>query len=265
MGCDLLIDKKQLESIKNFLAENYDCENHTEFGKNGKFSKILDRLKIVAKKFLKIKHSNKLSDLYGKSYFYIDSKRDLIIAYFIKNKIENAPLLNEILRYFNLRDLSGHKNLSAEVENLISPINDYINENYVEVKFSIVGEIHELQIAELLEKQEKTFGNYLREFIKQKNFSEIEVYKKSHLDRRVFYKLRNDKNYNPSKKTILAIAFGMNLNFEEALKLLQVGGYALSEYSKFDLIIKYFLENKIYDLFLINEVLDYYEFKPLGG
>ncbi|MBQ7704687.1 MAG: hypothetical protein IJT73_04555 [Selenomonadaceae bacterium] len=132
-----------------------------------------------------------MQDLYGRSYLYVDSRRDLIVAYFIKNKIDNAALLNETLKYFNLRDLSG-----------------------------------------------------------QKNLSEVEVYKSAHLDRRIFSKLRNDKNYNPSKYTILAVALGMKLNLEETLTLLQKGGYALSEYSKFD---------------LINEVLDYYEFKPLGG
>lgn len=160
------------------------------------------------------------------------------------------------------------KNLSdfpAELQNLIAVLNDYINENYVEIKFSIRGEIHEMQIAALLEKHGKTFGDYLRALIQEKNLSEVEVYKSAHLDRRFFSKLRNNKKYNPSKYTILSVAFGMKLNLEETLDLLNKGGYALSEYSKFDLIIKYFLENKICDLFLINEVLDYYRFKPLGS
>ena len=259
-----MIEKKLLDGIKNFLAENYDSDNRKRIDDWGKFTKLRDMLTdfLIEKNFIK---ENKLQKLYGQSYFYVDSKRDLIIAYFVKNKIENPPLLDETLKYFNLRDLSGRKDFPAEVQNLIAPINSYINENYVEIKFSIRGEIHEMQISALLEKQEKTFGDYLRDLIKQKNLSEVEVYKSAHLDRRIFSKLRNDKKYNPSKYTILAVAFGMKLNFEETLDLLKAGGYALSEYSKFDLIIAYFLENEIYDLFLINEVLDYYEFKPLGG
>ena len=111
---------------------------------------------------------------------------------------------------------------------------------------------------------EGTFSNYLRNLIKEKGLTEVEVYKKVNLDRRIFSKLRKDRNYSPSERTIWTIAFSLELNLEETEKLLHFGGYAFSKYKKEDLIIKYFFENKIYDLFLINEVLDSYGFKTLG-
>lgn len=112
---------------------------------------------------------------------------------------------------------------------------------------------------------EGTFSNYLRKLIEKKGLTEVEVYKKVNLDRRVFSKLRRDRNYSPSERTIWAIAFSLELTLEETEELLHEGGYAFSEYKKEDLIIKFFFENKIYDLFTINEILDYYGFKPLGG
>ena len=123
---------------------------------------------------------------------------------------------------------------------------------------------HRRKIDVLLKKFDYTFTNYLRDLIENKNMSEVEVYKKAHLDRRLFSKLRREKNYKPSKETILAISFGMELKLPEVEELLKHGGYALSLENKFDLIIRYFFENEIYDLFLVNEVLDYYEFKPIS-
>ena len=122
------------------------------------------------------------------------------------------------------------------------------------------------EIDKLFDKLELdgTFSNYLRNLIKQKGLTEVEVYKKVNLDRRIFSKLRKDRNYSPSERTIWTIAFSLELNLEETEELLKVGGYAFSKFKKEDLVIKYFFENKIYDLFLINEVLDSYGFKTLG-
>lgn len=94
--------------------------------------------------------------------------------------------------------------------------------------------------------------------------TDVETYKKAHLDRRIFSKIRSEKNYMPSKRTILAIAIALELDYEETLNLLNRAGYHLTAGSKEDVIVGYFIENKIYDLFLINEVLDHYGFKILG-
>ena len=68
----------------------------------------------------------------------------------------------------------------------------------------------------------------------------------------------------PSKRTILAIAIALELDFKETNTLLERAGYYLSKGRKEDVIIGYFIENQIYDIFLINEVLDHYGFKILG-
>ena len=46
------------------------------------------------------------------------------------------------------------------------------------------------------------FSDYLFKLIKQKNLTDVEVYKQAHLDRRIFSKLRNEKTYMPSKKML---------------------------------------------------------------
>ncbi len=218
---------------------------------------------------LDFKDVNKLFDLAGCRKLYTYDIRDLIVAYFIENKIDDVYLLNDTLDHYKLKNLSGRKKIPDNIKNFIPSIDYYIEKNYyVPIKFSISFDEEDkkiiLQLEHKFEENKKSFSEYLSELIQQKNLSEIEVYKKAHFDRRVFSKLRNEKDYKPSKKTILAIAFGMELNLYGAEELLKLGGYALSDAEKFDLIMKYFFENEIYDLFLINEVLDYYDFKPIG-
>ena len=122
---------------------------------------------------------------------------------------------------------------------------------------------HRKKIDVLLEKFDYTFANYLRDLIKNKNMSEVEVYKKAHLDRRLFSKIRKEKNYMPSKQTVLTIAVAMELNLQETGELLKFAGYSLSRGIKSDVIITYFIENKVYDLFLINDALEHYKLKSL--
>ncbi len=50
---------------------------------------------------------------------------------------------------------------------------------------------------------------------------------------------------------------------DEVEDLLYRAGYSLSEYSRKDVIIQFFFEERIYDLFLLNETLDHYGYKPL--
>ena len=84
------------------------------------------------------------------------------------------------------------------------------------------------------------------------------------MDRRIFSKIRNEKTYMPAKKTVLAIAFAMKLDFKETNNLLWRAGYSLSAGRKEDVIAAYFIDNQIYDLFLLNEVLNYYGCPLIG-
>lgn len=158
-------------------------------------------------------------------------------------------------------------------EQVIEKLEFYIRQNFVDLgglKFSVSSKYSGLtgkikkKIDDILAKFDCTFSNYLRDLIKQKGLTEVEVYKKAHLDRRIFSKLRNVRSYKPSERTVLAIAFAMELDIEEAEELLSKCGYALSPYYKLDLIIRFFFENHIYDLFTINEILEHYGFQPLG-
>ena len=81
------------------------------------------------------------------------------------------------------------------------------------------------------------------------------VYKLANLDRRYFSKLRSDIYYKPKKKIVCALALALELDNPTCKKLVKKAGYILTSASKFDLVIRYCIENKIYNLMKVNEML----------
>ena len=89
--------------------------------------------------------------------------------------------------------------------------------------------------------------------------SDVEVYKKANIDRKVFSSIKCKKNYKPSKKTAVSLAIALELDMPAMKDLLSRAEIALSPSSRFDLIISYFVEHGIYDIFEINAALFDYD------
>ena len=110
-------------------------------------------------------------------------------------------------------------------------------------------------LDDLMDELEESFSENLLRLIDQKGLKDPDVYKKANVDRKLFNKIKNNRDYKPNKSTCLAFALALELNLDETRDFIGRAGYALSHSSKFDIIIEYFIKTKNYDIYELNQVL----------
>lgn len=115
-----------------------------------------------------------------------------------------------------------------------------------------------IELNKVLEKKEESFSEMLLRMIDEKGLKDSDVYKRANIDRRLFSKIRADEDYVPSRKTAISFCLALQLELEEAKKLLATAGYKMSASSRFDLIIMFLIENCEYNIHFANIVLDDY-------
>lgn len=120
-------------------------------------------------------------------------------------------------------------------------------------------------LDDLIGNLDEPFSQTLLRLIDAKRKSDVEVYKRANLDRKLFSKIRTGKGYMPSKRTAIALAIALELSLAETDDLLARAGYTLSHSQKLDVIVEYFITNGQYDIFAINQVLFSYDQPLLGG
>lgn len=199
-------------------------------------------------------------------------------------------LFNDMMVYLVVYDKTSYQ-LSGD---LYSSVEAYIDDNYIDEHFlqrrsriqeSVDYPMCEESISEassmdmevfskvksnkrsledVVNHLDETFSEMLLRLIDESGMKDPEVYKKANVTKQTFSKIRNNSKYNPTKPTVLAFAIALKLNLDETKDLLLKSGYALSNSSRFDVIMSYFFEHENYDIYEINAVLFEYDENLLG-
>ena len=120
-------------------------------------------------------------------------------------------------------------------------------------------------LEDMLKQADAGFTETLLKLIDQTGKKDSEIYKKALLTKQHFSKIRNNSNYKPTKPTAIALALALELDLEATKDLIGRAGYALTNSSKFDLIIRYFIEQGNYNVVEINIALYEFDQSLLGG
>lgn len=120
-------------------------------------------------------------------------------------------------------------------------------------------------LHEYLKQRDQSFQEMLFDLIDRSGMTDVECYKKANVDKRIFSKIKSNKDYRPSKQTAIAFAISLQLDLDETQALLATVGFTLSRSTVFDKIIRYFIQTENYDVFEINEALFEFDQNLLGS
>ena len=120
-------------------------------------------------------------------------------------------------------------------------------------------------LEDMLKQEDAGFTETLLKLIDRSGRKDSAVYHRANLSKQHFSKIRNNPNYRPTKATAIALAMALELDLEQTRDLIGRAGYALTNSSKFDLIIRYFIERKNFDVMQINMTLYEFDQPLLGG
>lgn len=130
---------------------------------------------------------------------------------------------------------------------------------------SRAGATLDAEIAQLVAMLDAPFSTTLLALIDARGMTDAEVYHRANISRQLFSKIRGNESYRPSKQTVVELAIALELDMSATQDLLARAGFTLSKSSKFDVIVRFFIERGIYDLFQLNEVLFAYDLPLVGS
>lgn len=105
-------------------------------------------------------------------------------------------------------------------------------------------------------KSSPTFSDFLIEKQNQLGLKAPEVYKAAGIDFRHYSKIISDRNYKPKRDTVFALAIALRLDIKSTEQFLKYAGFTFNPSNLFDMTIKFFLDEKIYDRVQIDVLME---------
>lgn len=122
-----------------------------------------------------------------------------------------------------------------------------------------------MSLEDALKAADISFSEALLQLIDKSGKKDSLIYKKANISKQHFSKIKNNPHYQPTKSTAFALAIALELDLDQTKELISKAGYAITNSSKQDLIVKYFIEQKQYDIMEINIALYDFDQSLLGS
>ena len=120
-------------------------------------------------------------------------------------------------------------------------------------------------LADMMDKMDASFSDTLMALIDASGEKPSTIYHKACVSKQVFSKINSNSNYQPSKATAIGFCLALELDLEETQELLARAGFTLSKSSLADVIIMYCIENKIYNVVMVDNILFEYDLSQIGS
>lgn len=126
------------------------------------------------------------------------------------------------------------------------------------ILFELAEDETEGELARKLEqaKKQETFSDMLVRLLNARHLKAPDLYHAAGISSKHFSKMVSDRNYRPTKETVLALSIALRLSLDETRRFLEKAGYSFNSSSMSDVSIQFFLEKKIYDRTTIDIVMD---------
>ncbi len=210
-------------------------------------------------------------------------QNDMLVYIVVYNKnavATSSKLFTDIAQYIDDNYVAEHspydsRRINSCGASMVLPQTRFFESNEsAELSDECWGSLPTLDGSEYLSKSlenvidktiDESFSEMLLRLIDERGMKDSECYKKANIDKRLFSKIRSNKDYKPSKLTVIAFCVALELPLEKTNEMLMKAGFALSHSNKFDIIVEYFIKQNNYNIFEINEALFAFDQSLLGS
>jgi hypothetical protein len=130
-----------------------------------------------------------------------------------------------------------------------------VSETQKGIRPNAFEEAAELLASFVKQNQHEPFAFTLEKLREEKGLKPAELYKRAWIDKRLYSKILTTGNYKPKKETAVAFGLALRLPVSEFNDFLKTAGYALSDSSISDLVIRFSIEHELWDIADVNALL----------
>ncbi len=202
--------------------------------------------------------------------FLEDNEMMIYLVVYDRNAFKiSKKRLYEVKKYIDDNYVEEHYRRYRKGRRKLNESEDFISSEYARKESGVhpmsIADKSKRNLTDVMGQLDESFSERLLRLIDEKGMTDVETYKKANISRKLFSTIRTKKEYKPSLITAVAFAIALNLSIDETQDLLGKASYTLSDSREFDMIIKYFISNGIYDIYEINETLFAFDQVLLGA